>query len=803
MKQRLIILFISMFVLGITIGAPRPALAAGVVGNGTPASCTRDALSAKLAGGGLVTFNCGGAPVSIPITSTLDISLANVTIDGGGLITLQGVSGQLMIKHHTLANVPSTLTLRNLTISGASVSGANMNSGAIQSINNSFSPPNYPQTLNVDTVTFTNNILVNTSSSTGSASDFGGGAIYTLGGYLNVTNSVFTGNQAQRAAGGAIHVLRSNLKIVSSVFTSNAATPASPPGNNSGYGGAIYIDGALSSGNGTIDIQNSRFDSNTAINQGGAIHVNLYNSENESISVSRTTFTKNAVNWVGSGPAPVVGSLGNGGAISGGGTGGPVTMTIDSSTFSGNVAYAPSAGGSGGGGGSGGAVGLNQNSKLTIRNSTFYYNQALAPGNCTQCWNANGGALLVINNTQTFNIYGSTFANNHADWDGGGMATTTNGNLYNTLVINNTASKVNPNCDAIHGGASVIMFPSGGVNCINGVSVSDPGLGPLADNGGTTQTMPISTASSAYATGNAANCTATDQRGVARKSPCDIGAYEKTNAATRTDTIGVYVNGVFYLKNSNTAGAADIVVPFGSPGNLPVVGDWNGDGVDTVGVYISQLGVFLMRDSNTAGNADYAFVMGNPGDEPIAGKWDASMTRSGIGVYRPSNGLLFGKRTLSTGYADYTMVLGNPDDHGLGGDWDGNGYDSIGVYRPVDTKFYLANAMGGTTNTPAIIFDNYNFVFGPANLTPLAGDWTGTGQSRVGYVLNGVFYLKNTFTPGAADNTFAFGLPGALPVAGKWTNGSVPITTGSSALIVSSGTQTPTLSAPESGGRFD
>lgn len=804
MKYRLAI--ILCLILGGLVVTPGRVSAAGVVGTGTPASCTRNALSAALSGGGLVTFNCGSAPATISINALLDISVANTTIDGGGRITLQGVPGQLMIRHRTLANVPSTLTLRNLTISGASVSGPNADGGAIFSVNNSFSPPSYPQTLNIDTVTFINNIVNTTSASTGYPSDFGGGAIFTSGGYLNITNSVFTGNQAQHGAGGAIHVLRSNLSITSSVFSGNMTTPAVVPGNNSGFGGAIYIDGALSSGNGTISIQNSRFDSNAGYNEGGAIHVNLYGSDNESISVSRTSFNNNTINWNGSGPAPVVGTMGNGGAISGGGSNGPVGMTIADSTFNSNTAYGPSAGSGGGGGGSGGAVGLNQNTNLTIRNSTFYNNRGLAPANCAQCWNANGGALLVINNTPTYKIYNSTFANNHADWDGGAIASTTNGNIYNTIVANNTTKVVNPNCDSTLVGNNVIQFPAGGANCISGINGANPTLGALADNGGSTQTMAITVGSPAYGAGNAANCTPTDQRGVARKSPCDLGAYEQTTPATRTDTIGVYSNGVFYLRNSNTPGAADIVVPFGSPGNLPVVGDWNGDGVDTVGAYIVELGVFILRDSNTAGAPDHAFVMGNPGDEPIAGKWDATMTVSGIGVYRPSNGLLFARRTLTNGYADYTMVLGNPGDHGMAGDWDGNGYDSVGVFRPSKTQFYLANSMAGTTILPAVIYSDYNFVFGPANLTPVAGDWTGSGVSRVGYWLNGTFYLKNTFTPGVADTVFAFGLPGAMPVAGKWTNASVPP---SSSPILSAGAGAkppatpPTVVPGDSDGRFD
>ena len=62
-----------------------------MVGTGTAASCTDAALNAALAGGGLVTFDCGG-PATIDIstgTGTKTIA-ADTTIDGGGLITISG-----------------------------------------------------------------------------------------------------------------------------------------------------------------------------------------------------------------------------------------------------------------------------------------------------------------------------------------------------------------------------------------------------------------------------------------------------------------------------------------------------------------------------------------------------------------------------------------------------------------------------------------------------------------------------------------------------------------------------------------
>ena len=59
----------------------RPALAAGVVGNGTPGSCTETAFMNKLSGGGTVTFNCGSAAKTINLSAIKNISV-DTKIDG-------------------------------------------------------------------------------------------------------------------------------------------------------------------------------------------------------------------------------------------------------------------------------------------------------------------------------------------------------------------------------------------------------------------------------------------------------------------------------------------------------------------------------------------------------------------------------------------------------------------------------------------------------------------------------------------------------------------------------------------------
>jgi hypothetical protein len=78
-------------------------------------------------------------------------------------------------------------------------------------------------------------------------------------------------------------------------------------------------------------------------------------------------------------------------------------------------------------------------------------------------------------------------------------------------------------------------------------------------------------------------------------------------------TAGVFRNGMFFLRNNNTGGYADISFSYGNPtGDIPSAGDWNGDGIDTIGV--TRNGVLYLRNTNDNGYAD--IVYGAAGDVP-------------------------------------------------------------------------------------------------------------------------------------------------------------------------------------------
>jgi hypothetical protein len=224
------------------------------------------------------------------------------------------------------------------------------------------------------------------------------------------------------------------------------------------------------------------------------------------------------------------------------------------------------------------------------------------------------------------------------------------------------------------------------------------------------------------------------------------------------DTTGVFrpSNGALYLKNSNTTGFADVQINYGLAGDYPVVGDWDGNGTVTIGIY--RNGSFYLRNENTIGFADVVFPFGAAGDQPIAGDWDGD-EKDTIGVYR--NGTFYLRNTNSSGVPEMTFGLGIRGDVGIAGDWNGDGMDTTGVFRPSNGALYLKNS-----NVTG--FAEVQINYGLPGDFPVVGDWDGDGDATIGIYRNGSFYLRNENTIGFADIVFALGIPGDMPIAGNW-----------------------------------
>lgn len=475
------------------LARPPMAYAGGVVTN-----CANDSdFLAKLVGGGAVTFNCGTATIHLSSTKTIDV---DTTIDGGGNITLSGDNAVRLFS----INSGAGLTLKNIVLEkgygGDSSGGAIINGGRL--------------TLDRATIQYSYTPIV-------------GGAIYsTSREAVEITNSTLAHNRASR--GGAIYadasLARSPVTITGSTFDDNRA-------DKTNKGGAIYSSTPLI-------IASSEFTNNSA-GSGGAIYAF---STGEESSITGSNFHDN--HTTGSFPNA------NGGAL----------LVEDAFVSIGNTILRHNSGQSGG------AVHVTEDGQLTVMDSTIKDNLSTNGGgiynkgeatltNVTVSVNqgAHGGA---INNFGTLILANVTLSGNDASYGGGlknegGTATLTNVtlsdnsagsgqgggikntnanthlNLKNVIVAN---SPTGGNCDFNQLPDSRVLNLSSDDTCDFGVGHDHVTLllGPLANNGGKTQTHLPQTGSPAIDSGTNIDAPKRDQRGIARPqgAALDVGSVE-------------------------------------------------------------------------------------------------------------------------------------------------------------------------------------------------------------------------------------------------------------------------------------
>ncbi len=250
-----------------------------VVGDGTPESCTDDAFVEAVAGGGVITFDCGPDPIVIPLDRTAKVVNDSVTsaepdivIDGGGLVTLSG-RGARRILYMNTCDPEQVWTTSHCNDQDHPV-------------------------LTVQNLTFVDGYARHADT------ENSGGAIFARGGRLKIVNSRFFNNRAASrgpdVGGGAVRVFDQSMDLP--VYVVNSTF-----GGLEGYGNVASNGGALSSIGVSYTVINSLFTHNQAIGRGanpartgtpgGGSGGAIYNDGNEfTLSLCGVSITDNHAN---------------------------------------------------------------------------------------------------------------------------------------------------------------------------------------------------------------------------------------------------------------------------------------------------------------------------------------------------------------------------------------------------------------------------------------------------------------------------------------------------------------------------
>jgi len=227
------------------------------------------------------------------------------------------------------------------------------------------------------------------------------------------------------------------------------------------------------------------------------------------------------------------------------------------------------------------------------------------------------------------------------------------------------------------------------------------------------------------------------------------------------DDVGVVdpETGIWYLHDASSDTTTSFY--FGNPADEPFVGDWDCDGVDTVGLYRRADGFVYLRNANSQGVADLQFFFGNPGDIPLAGDFDGDGCDT-VSLYRPSQGKVYVVNTLGRdgeglGRADMAYALGHAGDVPIVGDFDGDGRDTVHMHRPSSNRLYINDGLTPTGSGSVAV---------AADARVVAGSWFGGVDAAATFSDADAAFA----VPGRAG--MPYGSPSMKPVAGAF--GTLP-----------------------------
>lgn len=179
------------------------------------------------------------------------------------------------------------------------------------------------------------------------------------------------------------------------------------------------------------------------------------------------------------------------------------------------------------------------------------------------------------------------------------------------------------------------------------------------------------------------------------------------------DTPAMYrtTDGHVYIRNAPD-GLADPRPFWGRWDDVILAGDFNGDGCDTLATYQRVSGLIHLSN-NLGSEPSVEYYFGIPGDKPFVGDFDEDGVDE-LGLHRESSGFVYMRFTHDIGFADAEFFYGIPDDRLVAGDWNGDGIDTVAVMRPGDGVFYLRNEN-------SLGFADEQFEVGAPDYIPVAG----------------------------------------------------------------------------------
>jgi hypothetical protein len=215
----------------------------------------------------------------------------------------------------------------------------------------------------------------------------------------------------------------------------------------------------------------------------------------------------------------------------------------------------------------------------------------------------------------------------------------------------------------------------------------------------------------------------------------------------KTDlSVQARVSGLWTVNSSSGDGVPS--VNWGQDGDIPVAGDYDGDGVSEFAVWRPSTGVWWVYDPVSGIRT---ITWGVNGDVPVAADYDAD-GKTDFAVWRPSDGKWY---VIQSTLGMRILHWGVTGDQAFGGDFEGDGKADFVIWRPSTGVWYVYRSSSSMTRTET---------WGVAGDKPLFGDFDGDGKAEFAIYRpsTGMWWILNRTAN--SITTRHFGIENDIPV---------------------------------------